>query len=464
MARWNSCNVLYVGADAQHLWQFDAKGGGFALNREQHLGAEEWPSAKGTAKSWNSLWQPKLNVAWLPPEKVFLRVIELPKSDFAETLAMTELQLEKLAPMPVAQVVWTIHVLPRQGQASGDLQTVVVVIAERNAVEEFLGTLEGRGYLADRLEIPLLDQLEATPATEDGAWIYPAAVGPNTAMVAWWSGGALRNLSVVALPPDGDRAKSLKDQLAQLTWAGEWEGWLTAPPQWRLVADAAMNAEWETILREALGEAAPVSAPLTPAELAARTARRAAAADTRANLLPAEFSTRYRQQFVDRLWLRGLAAAGILYAVGVAVYFCATSVRGYQTRKVERQVAALSGSYTNALQLQARYNVLKEREALKYAALDCWKIVAENLPSGLSLQRFSFADGQTLTLSGTVAPDQISQITDHFYEQVRKAKADGQPMFDPNGGGSEDPIYRRAGNTESWNFTLALKNTEKDAP
>jgi hypothetical protein len=130
-----------------------------------------------------------LNVAWLPPENVFLCVIELPKSSFEETFAMVELQLEKLSPMPVAQIVWTIHVLsrhggsPRQNEAetgakaeaatsaetkAEDLQTVVVVIAERSVVEEFLGKLEGRGYLADRLEVPMLDQLEATPATEDG--------------------------------------------------------------------------------------------------------------------------------------------------------------------------------------------------------------------------------------------------------------------------------------------------------
>ncbi len=180
MARWHSCNILQIASDANRLWQFDAKGG-FALNREHRGGLDEPLPARSIAKSWNSLWQPRLNVAWLPPENVFLRVIELPKSNFAETFAMVELQLEKLSPMPVAQIVWTIHILARRGNPpqseagaeSGetkpeDLQTVVVVIVERSVVEEFLGKLEGRGYLADRLEAPMLDQLEATPESEDG--------------------------------------------------------------------------------------------------------------------------------------------------------------------------------------------------------------------------------------------------------------------------------------------------------
>ena len=68
-----------------------------------------------------------------------------------------------------------MHILPAQTSArrpepvrtepgaapQTNLQTVVVVIAARNVVEEFLGELEGQGYLADRLELPLLDQLQA---------------------------------------------------------------------------------------------------------------------------------------------------------------------------------------------------------------------------------------------------------------------------------------------------------------
>jgi len=472
MARWQYCNILHVGTDAYRLWQFDARGDGFALNREHSGAAGEPLPFHLAAKSWRSLWQPRLNIAWLPPENVFLRVIELPRSNFEETLAMVELQLEKLSPLPVAQIVWMIRMLPqttglpRQSEATaGDLQTVIVVIVARHAVGEFLGKLEGQEYLADRLEAPMLDELEVTAATEDGAWIYPAAyAGQNVALVAWWSGGNLRNLSFVVLSQTGDRAKSLHDQLAQLTWAGELEGWLTAKPNWHLVADGEAAAEWEGMLLASLGEPVAVTRPLPFVELAARTARRSAQSDARVTLLPPEFSARYHQQFVDRLWLRGLATAGILYVIGVMVYFCAVGFLSFQTGKAEQVVTGLSGSYTNALQLQARYQVLRERQDLKYAALDCWRIVAEQLPSGISLQRLSFADGQQLSLNGTVPSDQIAQITDGFYDAVRKAKLNGQPMFDASG--SEIPTYRQLANTVSWQFSLMLrhKQEQEDAP
>ncbi len=485
MARWQFCNILQVDDGAHRLWQFDAKGGGFALNREHHAAPGESLPFNVIAKTWRSLWQPKLNVAWLPPENVFLRVIELPKSGFGETLAMVELQLEKLSPIPVTQIVWTIHILSRRSEAAGDtagsdepkpddLQTVVVVIAARHAVEEFLGKLEDRGYLADRLEAPMLDQLEVMPAAGDGlsrqgeaaadAWIYPSAFhGQNAALVTWWRGGALRNLSVIVLPPGGDPVKSLKEQLAQLAWAGELEGWLTAPPSWHLIAEGAVATEWENALRVGLGEPVHVVPPLPLEELAARTACRSVEipqGGTHAALLPQEFSVRYHQQFFDRLWLRGLVAAGVLYAVGVLIYFCATYVLSIRTHRVERDVADISLNYTNALQLKARFGVLKERQDLKYAALDCWKIVAEQLPDGISLQRFSFSDGQKLSLGGTTTPEQISGLFD-FNSGLQKARLNGQPVFSSEGG--EPLVYHQNGNTVTWNFGLPLQRG-KDVP
>jgi len=83
------------------------------------------------------------------------------------------------------------------------------------------------------------------------------------------------------------------------------------------------------------------------------------------------------------------------------------------------------------------------------------------LPAGLTLQRLSFADGQRLSLNGTVAQDQISQITDHFYDAVRKAEVDGQPMFDASG--DEAPTFRTMVNTVSWQFSLMLKHKQEAA-
>jgi hypothetical protein len=450
----HTCNVLQFGPQSRQVWQFDARGRGFELNREQTSFAGEPLPAKLVAKHWYSLLQRKLNVAWLPPERVFLRVVQLPASDFDETVAMVELQLEKLSPMPVTQIAWSIYVLPH---ADGNLQTVIVMIISRNEVEEFLGQLEGQGFLADRLEMPLLDQLQATTITRDGAWIYPEAPGGrNAALVAWWYGGVLQNLDLITLP-SVNRPESLKEQLLQMSWAGELDGWLTAPPAWQLVADTPTAAEWEPALRAGLEQPIEVIPPVPVAGLAALTATRAAQSGAEGNLLPAEFTTRYHQQFVDRLWMRSLGAVVVLYVVGVLVYFARLEVELYRTSAVEDSVAEQGPKYTNALQFKAKLQVLKDRQDLKFAALDCWKVVAELLPDGVTLDGYNFNDGKKLTLSGSAPADQTKQLLD-FDADIRKVAPNGQPLFDPNAG--DHITWDVRGSVANWHCVLELKRSE----
>ncbi|HEU5125059.1 MAG TPA: hypothetical protein VFW05_13470 [Verrucomicrobiae bacterium] len=452
MARWNSCNVLQHRPDGCHVWQFD--GGSFRLHREQPCRVGEPLPPALVAKSWSSLWQKKLNIAWLPPEQVFIRVAQFPQSTPDETSAMVELQLEKLSPIPVTQAVWSLHVLP---EISGGMQTVILLIVSRNVVEEFLGKLEAEGFLADRLELPLLDQLQATQVREDGAWIFPDASGRNTALVGWWYGGVLRSVDLLTFPPTENRASVLKDQLMQMAWAGELDGWLTAPPRWHLVADDGAAELWRQPLQEGLDQSIEVIAPLPTPELAARTARRAAESDPNVTLLPPEFATRYQQQFVDRLWMRGLGAVLGLYVVCVLIYFVAIGFLNFKTSGVEQRVAGLGASYTNVLQLNAQFKVLKERQELKYAALDCWQAVAETMPAGITLDSMNFSGGKKLSLNGTAPADQVSAVLD-FSDSLRKFMVRGQPLFDVR---QVDPPRTQVmpGGGVRWSYELELKRS-----
>ena len=450
---YHSCNVLEVGPQARQVWQFDVRGGSYVLGREQTcLDGEPLPS-KIVGKDWRSFFQPKLNIAWLPSEQVFLRVIQLPKGDPNETFSMVELQMEKLSPMPVAQVVWNYQVLPH---ATGNMQTVIVMVVARSVVEEFLGALEAQGYMADRLELPLLDQLHTTAITEDGAWIYPAAAGgKNTALVGWWYDGVLQNLDLLTMPAT-NQAATLKEQLLQMAWAGEMEGWLTAPPEWHLVADVEA-AEWEPLLRAGLEQPIDIVTPLATREVAALTARRSAQADPKANLMPPEFADRYHQQFVDRLWMRGLLAVGAIYLIGVAIYMVALGYSSFQTQAVENQVADLGPTYTNAIQLRDRYKVLKDRQELKFAGLDCWNTTARLLPENTTLESFSFSGGKKLKLDGTAPADQIQSLLD-FERELRRATVNEQPLFDATKGDSLQ--FHAQGNNAAWTLVLELKRSE----
>jgi len=458
---WHFCNVLDANADLRRVWQFDARSEAFNLKGEfAARNGDALPPAI-VAKSWGALVKSKLNVAWLPAEHVFLRVAQFPVSTPEETRAMVELQLEKLSPIPVTQALWTMHVLPKSAPAGevDKLQTIVVIIVARSVVEDFLGKLEGQGFMADRLELPMLDQLQATHIVGDGAWVYPEATNGITkhALVAWWYGGVMQNLALVSIDEGPEKIASLKDQLVQMAWAGELEGWLTAAPQWHFVGDA--NDPWYGALREALEQPIEVVPPVPEPALAAMTAKRAAHSNATNNLLPPEFATRYQQQFVDRLWGRGLLAAFGIYMVCLAIYFVALTVFSTLTGHVESQAVAISGSYTNSLQMREKLKVLEQRDTLKFAALDCWKGVAETMPTGLTLESMNFNDGRTVILSGTVPREEVTSTYD-FYDALRKWKNEtskgAQTIFDASGGAIPTTGMRDA-STANWRFELDLK-------
>jgi hypothetical protein len=197
-----------------------------------------------------------------------------------------------------------------------------------------------------------------------------------------------------------------------------------------------------------------VVSPVPEQQLAAMTARRAVQSDASNNLLPPEFATRYQQQFVDRLWGRGLLAAFGIYMVCLAIYFVALTVFSTLTANVEHQAAAISETYTNSIRMREMLKVLDQRDALKFAALDCWQAVAETMPTGLTLETLNFNDGRSLSLRGTVPTDQVTAVND-FYDSLRKWKKGKQAIFDA-GGGTIPNTSMKDPSTVSWSFELDL--------
>ncbi|MEQ2005619.1 MAG: hypothetical protein ABMA26_02380 [Limisphaerales bacterium] len=426
----NACNVLDLSADRRRLWHFDIAGDGEAELDEEFSGVPADPlPAHHIAKNWRALFSSRLNLAWLPAGSVFLRVAQFPKCDRTELLAMVELALEKVSPLPVAQVVWSVEPVPAHTTIPSEMQTVIVLIAARHEVEKFLGTLEGRGFLADRLEAPLLHQVLATKVEGDGAWVYPGTgAEANSCLVAWWYGGELRSLTMVKLTAPEHWQRELGEVLSKSAWAGELEGWLTSPPRYRLVAAPEDEDVWLRVLRELSDGSVDVTKPCAPEALATLSAQRAARGESLANLLPTEFTTRYRQQFVDSVWMRGLGALVVMYLFGVAVFLGFLWRAETQKRDVEQRVAELSGSYTNALVTKARIQVLQEQIALKYAAIESLKAVSAKLPEGMVLTDFAFQRGQKVSLRGIVPAEQISKLTD-YSGALQAATLNGVPLF-----------------------------------
>lgn len=466
MARWHSCNVLLPGSQIRHLWQFNAGGNKFNLVKsESKLPSEPFPE-KLVIKDWHSLFQPRLNIAWLSAEKVFLRVLQLPKADAAETQSMIDLQLEKVSPLPVTQLVWSYEVFPyiAQGGASdhlnphssGEQQTVVVIMVARSHVEEFLGQLETQGYVADRLELPLLDELRSTNVRANGAWIFPGIGGSaNACMVAWWFDGVLQSLTLLNLPVGDGRAPALREQISQTAWAGEMEGWFTSEPRYHLVADEPTRAAWVPLFDP--NTPIEIVPPPAPETLASMTARRVATTKATTNLLPPEYAKRYKQLFVDRLWMRSLGAVLLLYIFGVVIYIGFVQVASWRFDSVQAEATGLGITYTNTIRLKEQLRVLQDTLELQYAALESYKAVADSMPPELTLDSMNFDRGHKVTFFGSAGVDDRSKVFE-FNEALLKVLVNGQPLFSKVNIGRVD---NKAGTPLlTWSLNCDLRRTD----
>jgi hypothetical protein len=124
--------------------------------------------------------------------------------------------------------------------------------------------------------------------------------------------------------------------------------------------------------------------------------------------------------------------------------------------KVKKDLANMGPGYTNSLRDVEQIRILKDREALKFAALDCWKAVAENLPDSMTVDDMYFQRGK-LELRGTVISENLEDVG-IFNEALRTAT-------DPNHHESlfsdvSPPATRTVGAKGEWSFNCTLKEGE----
>ena len=286
--------------------------------------------ARLVAKDWRSLWQRKLNIAWLPPEQVFLRVAQFPASDFDETLVDGRVAVgEALAHAGHADRLDHPRLAAHRGRpADGDRDDCVAEHGRRVSRPTRRARLPGRPA-RNAAARPIAGHGDHPERRVD---LSRSPGGRNAALVAWWYGGVLQNLDLITLPAGqsagepqgavaadglGRRAGRLADRPARLASGGRRDqpppnGSRPCARDWNSPSRSSRRCRWRG----------------WPPY---RHARRAGGSE--GNLLPAEFSTRYRQQFVDRLWMRGLGAVVVLYLLGVLVYFARLEVELYRTAR-----------------------------------------------------------------------------------------------------------------------------------
>lgn len=452
-----SCNVFAPDPAPGRLWRFTAGRDGYSL-------AEAWPAKAGQAwpagavsRDWRSLTHPRQNIAWMPPEKAFVRVIDLPASDAAEAASMIELQLERLSPLPPSQVVWAVEPLAQPAAPASTTAprlTALLLMTARSAAEEHLARLDAVGYPADQLDVALAREFAETGPGPDGVWIWlEEAPAGWTALAAWRAGGWWREASLLRLGEGEAGERQLLRHLEGVAWGAELDGWFEGAPSVRLAAPPAAVVAWQDQLAAWSGAPVNVAPRQSPEALASAAARRWAGGGR--SLAPEEVVRKRRAAFVDILWFQGVGAAFATYLAGVMLYFAALHWQEGRLEDARADAASLGRAYTNSLHLKAQVAVLEDQVALRYAALDAWRAAVERLPETITLSQLDFDKGRTLKLLGTVPAENMADVT-KFNGELAKAEINGQPLFSKV---KEAQVTARPDGSSTWNFEAELKRS-----
>ena len=392
--KWSSCNLLESATEGSRLCQFSVSSKKVKLSGDLRVADLIELPAKAVGKDWSDLLRRKLNIATLPPEKVFLRVVELPECEPDELLPMVEFQIEDLSPLPMAQAVWSAEAVPGSTGTEGN-QTVLVMIAERGVVGDRLDELEAVNYLADRVEVPLLRELVPGEPREDGAHIQLVQGADSVlALVSWWFAGRLRDVNSFNLPDTAASRDELVEKINSVALAGEVAGWMPDEPACHLAKRGDVAADWNTALAKCFGRIREVE-PMSEVDLAT-AAVEFTARTTAPGLMLEDYSARNRQRFQDGLWMQGVKGAVALMLMGLCIFFAYGSWLQSDLDDLNQQVKVQGLQYTNALSLKAKMQTLNKQEALKTAALNAWSEVAIGLPGELKFTQLMFSSDRTL--------------------------------------------------------------------
>src|SRR5260370_8829604 len=126
---------------------------------------------------------------------------------------------------------------------------------------------------------------------------------------------------------------------------------------------------------------------------------------------------------------------------------------------VQKEIAGLGASYTNALQLKERVKVLRDQLDLQYAALDCYKAVAETLPEGVTLDSLNFDRGRKIAFFGSADKSGLREVQE-FNDALRNVKVREQPLFIKLNAPSFND--KPGGQQSSWSFNCELKRVDNE--
>lgn len=349
--------------------------------------------------------------AAIPISEALVRVLDLPATDMGELAGMVDLQVGKISPFPVDELVVSFEVLAREENST----RVLIAAVPRKLLEglrsdgihprhvdiDLLGWwyairqhAEGEGRI---FNIVLSEGHAGLAVSENGVPIlFRSVMQKDELDVDEFLSGIAEELQYTLIAIEADWGEGLEAHIALFSDEADIDR----------IAVRMSELSNLPVEKHNLDELPPLS------ELIVR--RRSGRTEACIDLVPPEWIQTARDVLLKR---RLLALSGAL----VVVWFLAVgAIMGYgawersSMSKLETRAEALKEPALKSRRLQMRIGALEQYADRTRSVLECLREVSVLLPARLELQSFSFKKNREVALRGLSATTSATEIYTFF--------------------------------------------------
>lgn len=342
----------------------------------------------------------------VPASELLLRVLDLPSDDLDEIAGMVELQVDKVSPFPVDQMVIGIETLSRQEGSS----RVLIAGAQQEKIDAIGDAVREAGGFPKHIDVDLIVWLgllhEAKGIRRHGRSLVLLMEARDTVLVIAEHGIPVMVRSLGG--PDDQGADAYAELLADeveytlTTMETEWGG------ESVLGADIWHAGPAPPAVPERIGEVCGVEVEThdlgTLPRLSEGVARRALAGDADGlNLAPPGWAVTEASRKARGMVLRAGAVVLLAWLVTVSVFLLALAGKRGDLEERAAFLNSLEEPAAEVREIRDRVQFLERYTDRTYSVLEHLREVTLALPAGVDLSGMTFTRNGFVSLKGISA-------------------------------------------------------------
>jgi len=401
----------------------------------------------------------------IAPDKMLMRVAELPTTDPAEMANMIQLQVDAFSPFPDDRICVS-HEILTTGEAG---VRVLIAAVQKDMIETTGSVLKKAGLDIQRIDAEAMAWwhllAENVLPSDEGRYLFLILEPWGGVWIAIQRRTPLA-FRAVSLPlpadvPFGEFAPEIARDAGAFLLSIDMEHGSTSLSGLEIFCRGIDSGVLSSALREELQHEAAIHSLDLLAPISEGLARRFIGTNLLSSLSRARngqavldlVPASWRSTVIARRMRRRLLAASIgvlaVWLAAMAIFFGVYQYQHFRLARLEKKLVALHKPAEDVRMMQNQARSFEQYLDRKYSALECLREISQNLPKDVLLTSFQFKKGKSIVIRGEALA--VNAIYDY------KQALDKSQLFGKIDMGSVQPGKRKDTNVNTFQMTARFK-------